>query len=77
MPAADNLCNCMMFGILVILEKYIKVRTLRGDMEAAVSLILPAASCWLLATGFWLLVACWRYPDEEDQTCPKELNATN
>ena len=31
----------------------------------------------LLVAGCWLLVAGWKYPEDEDQTCPKELDASN
>lgn len=70
MLAADYFCKCVTFGILGILEKYINVR-------GCGSCCSPDAGCQLLAAGCWLLAACWRYPDEEDQTCPKELNAPN
>ena len=33
---------------------------------------VPAA-----ALGGWLMVAGWRYPDDEDQHCLKELDTTN
>jgi hypothetical protein len=46
-------------------------------------LLAAAGCCWLLlvAAGYcWLLLVaagCWRYPDYEDQTCPKKPNFLN
>lgn len=37
----------------------------------AAAMALPAATA---IVGYWWLAAGWRHPDNEDQSCPKELN---
>lgn len=65
-PIVDSFYNCVRFGILGILQR-VKVRALRG------------VSCWL----FVFDKQSWtnkkqeeeiRCPDDEDHTCPKELD---
>ena len=73
MPAADSVC--LEFWELWRGYKWESMERARGSCCS----LAAAGSCCCFAIDVLLLcwIAGWGYPDDEDWTCPKELDAPN